>query len=172
MNTLLLYATKYGCTEKCAKKLSQRLTGHVDVKNIKELKQSNLQMYDKIIIGGSIYMGKIQLKIKKFCKDNISLLEKKKIALFLCCMFTGEKAEENLKKAFPEELYTNAIVKDYFGGEMNFKQMSFLDKQITKMVATASKSDENLPKIDLDNGSSFLSFERIAKFADVVNSYK
>jgi len=51
-------------------------------------------------------------------------------------------------------------------------KMGFLDKQITKMVATTSKSDDSLPKIDLENGSAFLSFERIAKFADVINNYK
>jgi len=59
MNILIAYATKYGCTEKCAAVLSEKLTGKVDLCNLKGGRASDLTQYEKVIIGGSIYMGKI-----------------------------------------------------------------------------------------------------------------
>ena len=38
MNTLLVYSSKYGCTEKCAKTLSKELKDKVDLINLKMLK--------------------------------------------------------------------------------------------------------------------------------------
>lgn len=35
MNTLIVYATKYGCTEKCTSLLSKKLTGKVELCNLK-----------------------------------------------------------------------------------------------------------------------------------------
>jgi hypothetical protein len=42
MNTLIVYATKYGCTEKCAVILSEKLTGKVDLCNLKGVKDVDL----------------------------------------------------------------------------------------------------------------------------------
>ena len=36
MKTLIIYSTKYGCTEKRVKTLSERLTGEVELINIKK----------------------------------------------------------------------------------------------------------------------------------------
>ena len=35
MKTLIAYSTKHGCTEKCANKLKTRLTGEIELLNLK-----------------------------------------------------------------------------------------------------------------------------------------
>ena len=62
MNTLIVYSSKYGCTEKCAKLIKQELNDPADLINLKNIniKDINLSKYDKVIIGGPIYIGKIQ----------------------------------------------------------------------------------------------------------------
>lgn len=59
MSTLIAYSTKYGCAEKCAKMISDELKDRVDLINLRKENDVDLQKYDKVIIGGSIYIGKI-----------------------------------------------------------------------------------------------------------------
>ncbi|MCK5176879.1 MAG: hypothetical protein KAQ92_04085 [Candidatus Aenigmarchaeota archaeon] len=67
-----------------------------------------------------------------------------------------DQAELQLKKAFPEELYSLAIAKDSFGGEFNFEKMNFFEKIITRMIA---KQKNSISKIHED---------RILKFSNTI----
>ncbi len=157
MKTLIAYGTKYGCTEECAKKLAVKLNGTVDLKNIKTKKDIDISQYDKVIIGGSIYMGKIQKEVSAFSLKNLDILKDKKIGLFICCMREGEIADTELNDSFPEELLTKAISKESFGGEFILKKMSFMDRMIVKKVS----------KIDKD--TSTISEKTIDRFAQAMN---
>ena len=63
MKIAIVYATKYGCTKKCAEILKSYLHGEVSIHSAKADK-INLSRYDAVFIGGSVYMGKIQKEIK------------------------------------------------------------------------------------------------------------
>ncbi|KOA20430.1 protoporphyrinogen IX dehydrogenase [Clostridium homopropionicum DSM 5847] len=165
MRNLILYATKHGCTKKCAAILSQKLDGEVDLFDLKEIKGVNYDQYDKVIIGGSIYAGRIQKEVSRFCIENIDKLKEKKLGLFICCMNESIK-ETQINTSFPEELLNSAVVKDSFGGEFNFDHMNFMEKTIVKMI---SKSDPNLPKVDGKENISKLSEDSINKFAEKIN---
>lgn len=45
--------------QKSVKILSENLKGQVEVINLKKVKNVDLSLYNRVIIGGSIYMGKI-----------------------------------------------------------------------------------------------------------------
>lgn len=86
MNTLIVYSSKYGCTEQCAKILSEELKGEADLINLKNVKDINISKYDTVIIGGSIYIGKIQKEVAGFCAKNLDILKEKKLDyLFVVC---------------------------------------------------------------------------------------
>lgn len=165
MSSLIIYATKHGCTKKCAAILSEKLDGKADLLNLKETKEANLDQYEKIIIGGSIYAGRIQKEVSKFCIENLNKLKDKKLGFFICCMNENSK-EAQINASFPEELLNIAAAKESFGGEFNFDHMNFMEKTIIKMI---SKGDENLPKIDVKENISKLSGESINKFAEKMN---
>jgi menaquinone-dependent protoporphyrinogen oxidase len=74
MNTLIVYATKYGCAEKCAMELSKEFDGNVEVINLKENKRIDLVEYENVIIGGSVYIGKIQKEVADFINQNLKEL--------------------------------------------------------------------------------------------------
>nr|WP_242847760.1 flavodoxin domain-containing protein [Fervidicella metallireducens] len=82
MKILIAYGTKYGCCEKCAKILSEKLNGTVDLFNLKKDENINLNEYDLVIVGGSIYAGKIRNEVMNFCRSNLDILKHKK-QLFL-----------------------------------------------------------------------------------------
>ena len=132
MKTLIIYASKHGCTEKCSRLLMDKLNGEVKIVDIKKESVPELALFDNIIIGGSVYIGKIQKEVKQFCLKNISALKKKKLGFFICCMSENDIAEKEIDTSFPEELLTNAVARGYFGGEFIFKKMNVFEKIFVK----------------------------------------
>ncbi|MCX7709531.1 MAG: flavodoxin domain-containing protein [Clostridia bacterium] len=140
MKNIIIYATKYGSTEKAAKMLKSKLTGDVLLVNVLKEKVPSLEEYDQIILGGSIYMGRVQKELTEFIEKNLSLLLKKKVGLFICAGSPDPAArQKELETVFPAELYNHASTKELFGYELTFEKMGFLDKTITR----AMKGDKN-----------------------------
>lgn len=144
MNTLIAYASKYGSTEKCARLLAEDLAGNVDLYNLKNPKNIDFAQYDKVIIGGSIYMGRIRKEVTEFCSKNINVLKDKKLGLFICCMSDGETAEKQINDSFPAELMEKTITKDCFGGEFIFKKMNFMERFIIKKISKTDQDKSNI----------------------------
>jgi menaquinone-dependent protoporphyrinogen oxidase len=161
MKTLIIYATTYGFTEKCVHMLKEKLDGEVDIINIKKRKISDISGYDKVIIGGSIYMAQIQKEIKAFSNSRLEELLKKEIGLFLCCGF-ADHFEAHLNFVFPAQLVEKAKAKECFGGEIIIEKLSFLHKLITKAVSKAGNKDSKLTAV--------LLFDNIDVLAKAMNA--
>ena len=157
MKTLILYASRHGCAEKCATELGKQLKGDVTALSIKNAGKIDLADFGTVIVGGSIHAGKIQGAVRRFCEDKTEALKSKRLGLFLCCMAEGPKAEEQFTASFPPELIGAAAAKGLFGGEFDFDRMNWLEKKIVKKVA---KIDSSVTKIKEDN---------IREFARVLN---
>ncbi len=155
--TLIAYATKHGSTEECARSLAGKMNSESDLLNLKEKKQVDLKAYDKIIIGGSIYAGRIQKEVSEFCSKNLTEIQGKKVGLFICGMSEGEAAEKQIAASFPESLRNIAVTKESFGGKFDFSKMNFMEKVIVKKVA----------KVDSD--SSNISENMMEQFAQILN---
>ncbi|MEE4196671.1 MAG: flavodoxin domain-containing protein [Bacteroidales bacterium] len=152
MKTAIVYASKHGCTDKCAHTLANELNNNAALINLDRSTDVNLDEFDTIILGGSIHAGAMNRKIKKFTDKYLELLTTKKTALFICCMEEGEKAQEQFQNAFPESLREQAIAHGYFGGEFNFDKMNFFEKAIIKKIA---KTDRNVSRIKDNNIKEF-----------------
>lgn len=158
MNTLIVYASKYGCTEKCAELLSKELIDKVDIINLKKVSDIDISKYEKIIIGGSIYIGKIQKEVTEFCSKNLGNLKEKRIGLFICGMQEGEAINTEFSQNFNPELIKIADAREHFGGEFIFDKMNFIEKIIVKKVSKVTSNKSNI----LENN--------IQKFAQVMNT--
>ncbi|MCL6459474.1 MAG: flavodoxin domain-containing protein [Gorillibacterium sp.] len=139
IKTLIVYASKHGSAEKCAVSLSGKIKGTVELCNLKKDNVGNLGQYDQVIIGGSIYMGRIQKELTAFCTRAGAELLDKRIGLYICCMKEGQDAVVQLERSFSKELLDKAIVKETFGGELNLGKMSFFERFIVKKVAKVEK---------------------------------
>ncbi|WP_141430796.1 flavodoxin domain-containing protein [Bacillus sp. 03113] len=133
MKTIIIYATKYGSVEKAAQILKSKMGGRVDLFNIMKESIPSLEKYDRVILGGSIYVGKIQKKLSNYTVKNLSTLLTKNIGLFICA---GEKdsdvREKELIEAYPDELYQHATTKEIFGFEINYEKLNFLEKLVMR----------------------------------------
>ena len=150
MKTLIIYTSKTGTTEKCAKKLSAALKSETRLLNLRDAAKENLGAYDAIIFGSYIHIGKVPSKLQKFIGKHPELMEKK-LGLFLCMGDTAEKLDEYLANNFNERFLNHCSVKGYFGGEFNFEKMGFV---IRKMIKKMSEGKE-LPSVKVENIESF-----------------
>lgn len=144
MKTLIVYMSTHGCTENVVNELKEKLTGEVDIVNLKKNHHPDLGEYHRIIIGGSIHAGQIQKKVRDFCERNLDVFRFKEIGLFICCMYEGQVAKDQLKNAFPEKLHQYSKAEAIMGGEFNFSRMNFLEKMVVKKVARVNESVSTL----------------------------
>ena len=134
-NTLIVFASDHGTVEKCARELFRLIDGKVDICDLNKRDIiPDLSTYDSIVIGGSIHSGKIQTVISDFCDSTLEMLISKKIGLFINCIYTGEKAQKQLDDAYPRALNEKAVVRDYFGGEINELKLNYWERIIAKQM--------------------------------------
>lgn len=131
-----------GCTEQCAKRLKADLGSDVDLIRISRRRKYHLDQYDTVIIGGSIHEGLIQLAVRRFCQAYLSVLLKKKVGIFVCCMDPGTNEQEMISRAFPESLIAHSLATGYFGGELNLKKMNLLTQIMTRKAARIEEEIE------------------------------
>ncbi|NQX48867.1 hypothetical protein HQN87_26455 [Paenibacillus tritici] len=130
---LIVYAGKYGCTEKAASLLQSRLED-TEVVNLKVTAVPALDDYDAVILGSAIYYGRIRKEMARFIAQYEQELLSKRLGLFICAGMTGERAEQELQQAYPEALYKNAVAKEIMGDEIDPDQLSVFDKWVLRMV--------------------------------------
>ena len=149
MKTVIIYTTKHGCTDKCAHTLANELDINTAIKNLETDKNTDFSKYDTVILGGSIHAGVLNKKLKNYIDKNADTLLQKKLGLFICCMYEGEKALEQFQNAFPEVLREKAIAHGIFGGEFDLEKMNFLEKAIVKKVANVEESVSNINYVNI-----------------------
>lgn len=160
MKTLIVYATKYGSTKKCAELVKTFLDGDTRIAQIKN-DAIALSEYNSVIVGGPVYMGKMHSDISAFCKRYKNQLLSKRLALFACCYTPSEDAQY-LKKLFPKELLGHSLCTTTVGGIMDYKKMNFFYR---KMFQSLKKIDDfnkefTEPEIRIDD---------IRKIANAIN---
>jgi Flavodoxin len=158
MKSIIIYSTKYGCTEKAAKLLKSKMAGETLTVNLMKEKVPPIGEYDTVILGGSIYIGRIQKELTNYINRNISELLNKKIGLFICAGSPDEGARaKELETSFPAELYGHAISKEVFGSEICFEKLGFFDKKILSMVQGSKESSYNLSEEKIESFARIMS---------------
>ncbi len=118
MRTLIAYGSRYGYTGECAEIIAELLKDEevIIITHLDKHSYPTLEDYDRIIIGGAVYMGRLNRKVRRFIEENRALLLTKEIGLFLSCLSEDEEAKMMVKKAFPRELLEHAKALALVGG--------------------------------------------------------
>jgi menaquinone-dependent protoporphyrinogen oxidase len=147
LKTLIIYTTKNGSVEKAANMLKTKLNHEVQLINLMVEEPPSLGQYDTIILGGSIYMGKIQKKLTKYMENHLPELTTKRIGLFICAGHPkSDIRKKELEEAFPKSLYEKAIVKEILGDEIHLEKLNFVEKWMIKTVKGSELNSSNLSK--------------------------
>jgi len=153
VSTLLLYTTTHGTTEKIATYISEKLLDEVQIVNMIKEDVPSLHLYQTIVIGTSIHMGKIPKKMDRFLKKNERLILTKQLGMFLCCMKKGDEAQIQFESSFSSPLRGHAISQTLCGGEFIFSKMNFLEKKIIQKIAG---EDQNRSTVNQKNIDDFI----------------
>lgn len=151
MNTIIIYYSKYGTTEKCANLLAEKISEGADVVCYADRKNIDLGSYDTVIIGAPVYMGMLK-KMKAYCEANLEKLMTKRIGLFVCHMDFDNPIREKMKEFFPKELMEHASAAMGFGGGYQVDKMNKFHKFIFEKVAKSEGSED---KVQYDAIESF-----------------
>jgi len=152
MKTLIVYASKYGCTKDCANYLKAKLPDGAELADINGSMQIELNEFETVIIGGPVYAGKVPKKLRVFCQENLDTLTKKRVGIFLCCTLF-QQADEFFAGSFPGQLLDRAVTKKVFGSEARLEKMAFFDKAIMKIF---TKGDYSRFKVSTESMDEFV----------------
>jgi len=88
MKALIVYGTRYGTATEIAEEIGRVIKNEgieVDVKDARSLKNIDLSLYQLVVVGSGIKMGKWTKKSLKFMQENKEALATRKVAIFVTC---------------------------------------------------------------------------------------
>jgi menaquinone-dependent protoporphyrinogen oxidase len=135
MKSLVAFRSRYGTTEGCAAALSERLGGESVCFDLARGRPPEIRGFDVVLVGGSIYGGKIQREVSWFCERNQEALLDRPVGLFLCCLYMGARAESQLREAFPSWLVAHAFDCRLFGGALHHARLNLFDRLLVRSVS-------------------------------------
>lgn len=141
MKGIVLYTSKYGATKRYAEWIAEE-TGF-DCMETKQAKIEDVKNYDAVILGGGIYASSIAGL--SFLKKNIRQLQGKKIIVFCD---GASPYEENAFRQIVEHSMKDDLADIpcfYCRGAWDFEKMSFVDRNLCKMLlkAVSKKNPED-----------------------------
>ena len=151
MKILIAYRTQYGAVEKCALIMRGKLRATVELLDLKEKRNPEIGDFDVILIGGSIYEELIQREVISFCSRNREVLLAKKVGLFLCCLYKGERSGDQLNSSYPPWLTAHAFVSRSLGGILDLEKLLPMDRYLVQKLGEIKKSGDLLDYDGLDD---------------------
>ena len=152
MNTVIIYSTRKGSTEKIVQKMKSICPGPVDLVDPRSSKECDPAQYDCIIIGGPVHVSNPDKKIRDFCIQYQEILTGKKLGLFITAL-AEDKIDESFQKYFGQKLIDSAVCKDWFGGEVDLKKYNFL---VRKMLKSIMKTDGSIFNLKMERVEPFM----------------
>ncbi len=148
MNTLVLFSSKHGSAKYAAERIASKLKNDFTIVDLDRKSNISLEQFDSVIMGGSVYAGRMRSSIVKFVKKNENELAKKKLGFYIICMSPMEKVPNFFIDFYGKSLAEKAAAKEIFGGKYDFDKMNFIEKFIIKKISgvnsTVSTIDEDL----------------------------
>lgn len=142
MKTLILYASKYGAAREIAHRISKNINGAV-VCDLKQKDIPPLEQFDCVVIGGSLYAGKLRKDVKAFVTYNSNALCGKKLGLFLSGL-DASKEQSYFESNFAMSVLASAKAKSFLGGVFDPQKTNAFERFIMKTVAKQSGYTSNI----------------------------
>ena len=163
----IIYQRKYGATRQYAEWLNGMLK--IPVSTTKEIKAIEIENADYLVIGSSVYVGK--LLIRHWLKENVADLVNKKIFMFIVSATpaTDKLKLESFLLSVPAEIrYLIEIY--YLPGKVIKKDLSFLDNIILHMGAWLTKDPVEKKKMLTD--FDFIDINKLNELVSSVQSFE
>ena len=128
MKTIIIYTTKSGASKECAEALGSCLPGTTICDAAGTL--PDLLSFDTIILGSGVRMGKIYNPMRQLIKNNLKLLQRKKVSIYLCNAYP-EGLDKVVAQNIPDQLIDSATQIVTLGGKPPFRKTT-LDEWLNR----------------------------------------
>ena len=145
MKALIIYKGRYGATKQYAEWLSEETGFPIAAADKFDIK--HLREFDTIIIGTSIYIGKIQMR--KWLRRNWYELRDKKLYLFLVAGTPPDQKETlngYIRSNVPKEILDQLSL-TFLPGKLFLNELSSLDRFLIKIGSRAAEKKNPSQKI-------------------------
>ena len=150
MKVLVAYRSKYGGTEACARALAQGIRGDTVLADLRHRPIPKPDAFDVVLVGGSIYGGRIQREVTWFCEAHEEQLLSRPTGLFLCCFYQGDRAQAQMTDAFPAWLLAHAFARAPLGGVLRPGALSLLDRMLVCSLGAPAGDVDRTRKEEID----------------------
>jgi len=167
MKGVVVYKGKYGATHQYAQWVGEELS--LPVLPTSEVQKNDIADADLVIIGTSVYIGKLQ--VAKWVKENSAILGNKKLFLFLVAGTPPDqkqKLDAYIQAGVPEEIRKHCEV-FYLPGRLVIKKLSWLDRVMLKMGARLAKDPDDRKTMLTDY--DLVKKEKIAPLTQAVKKF-
>jgi len=137
MKGIIIYKSKYGATQQYAEWIARQLG--LPMADTDSISSADLVTYDLLIIGASVYIGKLLLK--DWISKHRAALQGKNLFLFIVCgtpASQGAKQRQILENNIPQGLFRQDKV-FFLPGRLRIQQLSWRDRLLLKMGARLEK---------------------------------
>ena len=172
---LILYGTGEGQTAKIAERIAATISerGHeasaIDVRDRQD--SFTLNVYDAVVVGASIHVGKHQDEVRDFVTENRDVLSGMPTAFFQVSLSSAneEKREEaaGYVESFVTETGWHPDRIGQFGGALRFSEYGFLKRLMMKQIAKDLLTEERKPNGDVE----FTDWDAVGAFAADVAAF-
>ncbi|MDR0490077.1 MAG: flavodoxin domain-containing protein [Oscillospiraceae bacterium] len=136
MKTLILYATKHGAACEIAQRIEKKIGGAA-IHDLKQGGAPSLAEFDCVIVGSSLYAGRIRKEAKAFLAQNADALKVKRLGLFLSGMDASrEKPYFDANVAM--DVLQAARAARFLGGIFDPQKAGAMERFIMKAVSKQS----------------------------------
>ncbi|MDP3149314.1 MAG: menaquinone-dependent protoporphyrinogen IX dehydrogenase [Ignavibacteria bacterium] len=169
---LIIYSSTDGHTREICLRLKQIAATHnnqVTLVSVSDGNTTDLNSFDKIVIGASIRYGKHSKQIYEFIKEYQQILDSKSNAFFSVNV-VARKPEKNKPETNP---YLQKFLKQItwkpkklavFAGKIEYQKYKFWDRFMIRLIMWMTKGPTD-PKTNIE----FTNWSQVAEFGQVIH---
>jgi menaquinone-dependent protoporphyrinogen oxidase len=169
MKCFVLYHSKYGQTEKIARRIGDVLQSKqisVDIIDSSNAQVSiDLTPYDLVLIGAPIYAGRHSKRVAKFVHNNLAQLSKTTNGFFSVSLSAfGDQSQRKdatlCMKNFLRKTGWVPTTKQIFAGELAYRKYSWFTRWLMKRIMRKTGGD-----IDTSQDYEYTDWDQVDQFA-------
>jgi menaquinone-dependent protoporphyrinogen IX oxidase len=165
MKGIIVYKGKYGATRQYASWIGEALNWPLFTPE--QLLNPTLDDADVVIVGGSVYAGRLTLH--DWLKKHAHQLLRKKVFLFIVCATPADKKDvlEQIAKNNIPALLQNLVVVFFFRGRLVINELNWLHRWMLKLASRTT--DDTEEKQRMVHGFDAMNKDHILPLLRVVN---
>lgn len=150
MKVLIAYAGKYATVREVVQELQTKLSVPADLADLTVEPSPSVKQYDVVLVGGSIYAGRIRPAVTKFCDRHREVLTNREVGIFISCLYGEERGKQQLQENFPSWLLAHAFGRYNVGGAVELSRLGLVDRVIMKRLANVRSDLDNVDHGEID----------------------